>query len=114
MPFLAVTQLTQKLNSDVSETGNAAPGFLMTLFAVVPDIGGEFPIALYSLPQDKIFSGNLLWRRSLGRQAEGADFARCGRTQAFHFQGGQLLACDLLRLPFPHRSNCGAVFTHRR
>ena len=62
--FLAVMQLTEKLNSDVSEAGNAAPGFFgrrqMTLFAVVPDIGGEFPIALYSLPQDKIFSGNLL------------------------------------------------------
>src|SRR5262249_39572864 len=86
----------------------------LTLFAVVPDIGGEFPIALYSLPQDKIFSGNLLWRRSLGRQAEGADFARCGRTQAFHFQGGQLWARDLLRHPFPHRSNCGAASHHRR
>ena len=61
--FLAVLQLTEKLNSDVSETGNA-PGFFgrrqMILFAVVPDIGGEFPITLYSLPQDKIFSGNLL------------------------------------------------------
>src|SRR5215813_782181 len=109
MPFLAVMQL----NSDVSETGNAAPGFLMTLFAVVPDIGGEFPIALYSLPQDKILSGNLLRRRSLGRQAESADFARCGRTQAFHFEGGQLWAHDLLRHPFPHRSNCGAASHHR-
>jgi transposase len=72
------------------------------LLAVVPDIGGELPVASNLLPHHEIFAGDFLRRRVFGLQAESPNLTRRRRSKPFNIKRGDFGIADLLRQAFPH------------
>src|SRR5262245_15088461 len=82
------------------------------LFAVVPDIGCELPVASDLLPHHEIFAGDFFRHRTLGLEAEGPDLSRRGGPEWLDLKGCEFRIANLLRHAFPQRLDRGSALHH--